>query len=168
MTGTVCAGRSATGRLLMFTMLLHGGCTQSFRSASLERQIEAFKQTTQHLADLAARSDAVYRAEFEFDGSETEAYLRQSAGLRVPIRVRLGVFGNAKGDRPREETESTAHGGGDGAGRSADGFRELREPAVQPVADSGSGSRSSVGRPDADAAPRHGERAVPVLGAGGQ
>ncbi|MCL4718758.1 MAG: hypothetical protein KJ057_09835 [Phycisphaerae bacterium] len=91
---------------------LETGCTQSFRDASLDQQIAAFKETTSHLADLAERTDAAYSAELEYDGEDAEAYLKQSAGLRIPIRVRLGVFGNAKkeatGNGQQAITESAA------------------------------------------------------------
>ncbi|KAA0220482.1 MAG: hypothetical protein KJ057_12895 [Phycisphaerae bacterium] len=85
---------------------LETGCTQSFRDASLDQQIAAFKETTSHLADLAERTDAAYSAELEYDGEDAEAYLKQSAGLRIPIRVRLGVFGNAKKDETAKEAEA--------------------------------------------------------------
>lgn len=87
---------------------LETGCTQSFRDASLDQQIAAFKETTSHLADLAERTDAAYSAELEYDGEDAEAYLKQSAGLRIPIRVRLGVFGNAKKDETAKEAEAIA------------------------------------------------------------
>lgn len=81
---------------------LGGGCTRAFSEASLGEQIEAFKQTTEHLVHLAERTDAAYTAEFEYDGEDAEAYLKQSAGLRIPIRIRLGVFGNAKSNAGKE------------------------------------------------------------------
>lgn len=134
------AGRAVVAVTAAWTWLVGMGCTQSFRSASLEQQIEAFKQTTGHLADLAARTDAAYRAEFEYDGSEAEAYVKQSAGLRVPIRIRLGVFGNAKGDRP-------TGGIGSAVGKGlATGHPTTEGP--QPVG-RGAGSESNGGRGDA-------------------
>ncbi len=81
---------------------LGGGCTRAFSEASLGEQIEAFKLTTEHLVHLAERTDAAYTAEFEYDGEDAEAYLKQSAGLRIPIRIRLGVFGNAKSNAGTE------------------------------------------------------------------
>lgn len=95
---------------------LSGGCTRAFSEASLGEQIEAFKQTTEHLVNLAERTDAAYTAEFEYDGEDAEAYLKQSAGLRIPIRIRLGVFGNAKSNAGKEGAP-----GGSGAGSELGG-----------------------------------------------
>lgn len=113
---------------------LETGCTQSFRDASLEQQIEAFKQTTDHLVNLAERTDAAYSAEFEYDGEDAEAYLKQSAGLRVPVRIRLGVFGNAK-------KEATGNGQQATAEHSAQ--ETVADESVQeaPADDSGPGAR---------------------------
>lgn len=72
------------------------GCTQSFKDAPLDQQIAAFKDTTQHLANLAQQTDAAYSAELVYDGQNAEAYVKQSAGLNVPIRVKLDIHGNAK------------------------------------------------------------------------
>lgn len=125
---------------------LTGGCTRAFGEATLEQQIEAFKQTTEHLVHLAERTDAAYTAEFEYDGEDAEAYLKQSAGLRVPVRVRLGVFGNAKQGGQEHETagedrtgfQPAALGGADGGGRHSvgGGFRGGLRGAAGGVAES--------------------------------
>ena len=125
---------------------LETGCTQSFRDASLDQQIAAFKETTSHLADLAERTDAAYSAELEYDGEDAEAYLKQSAGLRIPIRVRLGVFGNAKKDGAATEAtanepvqEAPADGAGPGArGKEASNAMDRDEHLRRSMDDGGS------------------------------
>ncbi|MCG3132264.1 MAG: hypothetical protein FLDDKLPJ_03097 [Phycisphaerae bacterium] len=136
---------------------LSGGCTRAFGEATLEQQIEAFKQTTEHLVHLAERTDAAYTAEFEYDGEDAEAYLKQSAGLRVPVRVRLGVFGNAKQGRQEHETAGAGgagvqpavldSGGGGGGHGVGGGFRGRLRSAAGGVAESaGAGRGTSDGR----------------------
>lgn len=148
--------------VLMVTLggCFSGGCTRAFGEATLEQQIEAFKQTTEHLVHLAERTDAAYTAEFEYDGEDAEAYLKQSAGLRVPIRVRLGVFGNAKqggreheaADADRTEIQPAALGGAGGGGGGGShgvggGFRGGLRGAAGGVAESaGAGGGDSGGR----------------------
>ncbi len=101
-------GIVATTLLSLWGGCLGTGCTQAFRDAPLDQQLEAFKQATEHLVSLAERTDAAYQAELEYDGEDVEAYLKQSAGLRVPIRIKLGVFGNAKHGAAEMESQGSA------------------------------------------------------------
>jgi len=118
------------GKFDVLTLLLAGlttidgcfstGCTGSFRQASLQQQVQSFKDTTSHIVDLARRTDAAYYAEFQYDGQDSEVYLKQSAGMRIPIKLKLGVFGNAKSS---PSVQNELDGVKSGFGRDA-GMRE--------------------------------------------
>lgn len=69
------------------------GCTQAFRQSSLEQQVQTFKETTDQLAALARETEAIFYAELDYDGREQEVYAKQSLGVGLPIRIRMGVMG---------------------------------------------------------------------------
>lgn len=131
------------------------GCTQAFRQSSLEQQVQTFKETTDQLAALARQTEAIFYAELDYDGREQEVYAKQSLGVGLPIRIRMGVMGQGgKGPAsagalklPEGATDAV---GGDPACRG--GLRNADDAQV-------SGAAPGNGEPTADqpTAGRHGQ-----------